>query len=660
MKSRKYLSIMLSVIASLFVAFPSMGEETTPYQGSRIFWDLDSYKLIFPNGNYGRVMQLQDGRLFAINSAMQGAFSSNLGSSWSIFTIQPWPDNYQFGVPDMIQLSDGTILVGINQVPLTWGSTYHSGIYVKRSTDKGATWSDMIQVYQGSNLDKKGCWEPAFLELPSGELQCYFTNQSYYSATTTSPLEQEVCMCRSFDKGLTWSAPIVTSYRNSYRIGDGMPCPILLKNNSAIVYTIEDKGWTGRSKFTATTIRTTLSDDWKSGPVDGSSANRSIIFKDAQATDLVSAAPYLRQLPNGETVASYQGNEYRTLSTEDYYDMTVVVGDENARNFKAKSRPFAVSDNQHCLINSIAVIDTGIVVAVGNIGKAGDAATNVYMIKGYPMQRALANYGTITVDGKKTSDEKWTTSTMNQIKMGNVIKNKTGMDFLYDSQNLYVTARVIDRNICDSTTFDDGIRLMIDADDVCSTSLKPGVFKINFDVNGVAKFYSANSNGSWILGENTGIQYVVTKTASYYFFEAAIPWSKFGKTVAPVGQRMAIAATLVNVYDGGYATEDFSDVNVDAPWTWLEFKLGAMSGISNVTAETPASHVKVSVEGSNLCLSSDMNMNHIMLFTIDGKEIASVSNCGTYCQLPVTMKGLGIVRAVLANGKTESKKIIIK
>jgi hypothetical protein len=650
----KKLRLLLSIIA-IIGTFSLFAEDVAPYQGSRIFWDLDSYKTIFSGGLYGRMIQLQDGRLMAISvwTGLGVTYSSDMGRTWTTpVNIAKWQSKYQFGVPELIQLTDGTIIVGINVDPSTpYSSERKFSIGVIRSTDDGATWSNIINMYEAQSNATEGCWEPSFLELPSGELQCYFSNENDFTTND----DQNICLCRSFDKGLTWSAPVVTSYRAGAR--DGMPTPILLKNKSAIVYTIEDKGWTGRPKFTATTVRTTLADNWSSGTVGGSSANRSIIFKDAQATDLVSAAPYLRQLPNGETVASYQGNENRTLATEDYYDMTVVVGDENARNFKAKSRPFSVAANQNCHINALAVIDTGVVVAIGNISKAGDTnSSHVDIIKGYPMQRALANFGTITVDGKKGSDEQWTTTGMNQIKMGNVIKNKTNIDFLYDNQNLYVTARVVDHNICDSTSFDDGIRLMIDADDVCSTSLKPGVFKINFDVNGKAKFYSANANGSWILTDNTGIQYVVTKASTYYFIEAAIPWSKLGKTAAPVAQRMAIAATIVNVFDGDWATEDMSDVNVSAPWTWLEFRLVSPSGIVTPVATKP--QVKVYMDGNILRLSSNIDMKQIMLVSIDGRVLASASDCGTEYQLPVTMRGMGIAKVTLDNGIVENKKYI--
>jgi hypothetical protein len=77
-------------------------------------------------------------------------------------------------------------------------------------------------------------------------------------------------------------------------------------------------------------------------------------------------------LPNGETILSHQspygeGNNIK---------MYCYVGDEYARNFKAMSCPFLIKENREALWNSLAVIDTGIVVAVAGI------SGSVTMMKG--------------------------------------------------------------------------------------------------------------------------------------------------------------------------------------------------------------------------------------------------------------------------------------
>ena len=575
------LRLLIAVVVIFCCVSPSMGEETTPYHGSRIFWDMDSYREIFPNEKYGRMIQLHDGRLFAINGGVQGAFSSDLGNTWSVFTIQPWTDEYYLGVPDMVQLSDGTIIVAINRLPKKWSSFHYSGVVVRRSTDGGATWSDMIPVYQGSNLIVDACWEPALLELPSGELQCYFSDETEFTSTD----EQEIRMCRSFDKGLTWSAPIVTSYRPGYR--DGMAVPIVLKDKSAIVYTVEDMGWIGRPKFTTTTIRTTLADNWSSGTVGANNSNRSIIFATTPSSGYVSAAPYLRQLPNGETVVSYQGNEDRVTTDGDkYYDMSVVVGDAAARNFKGRTRPFVVPDNYHAQINSIAVIDTGVVVAVGMIGLGGQNSNDIYMIKGYPKTQAQATYGNVTIDGQTTAADEWTTTGGRQLTMGQVIKNKTAMDFAYDEDYLYFTANVTDDDITTSGSTHDGVYLMLDAAGVSSsTSPKAGMYKFFFGADGNVTVQNG-SGGNWVSGSSTGINCVANTGTSSYCIEAAIPWSVIGKTITTLySTKMAMDTRIVNAYSGGSASETIAEASDDASWSWLSFRLMPSEVITGIQSK---------------------------------------------------------------------------
>ena len=121
-------------------------------------------------------------------------------------------------VPDLIQLSDGTIIVAYNprpSAPYTTGRKF--GIRCKRSVDNGATWSDEIFVNDARHTFEDGCWEPSMLELPSGELQLYFADEGPY----TSSNEQQISLCRSFDGGKTWSAAQKVSFRAGYR--DGMP-----------------------------------------------------------------------------------------------------------------------------------------------------------------------------------------------------------------------------------------------------------------------------------------------------------------------------------------------------------------------------------------------------------------------------------------------------
>jgi hypothetical protein len=656
MKTKEYINrirLSLTVMVLALIVFPPMSEGVTPYKGSRIFWDMNTYKIVFPNGVYGRMMQLKDGRLFAINSAMQYAYSSDGGSSWDIRTLLPFPDHYQLGVPDMLQLSNGTIVVSINKVPLTWNSGYSSGIYVKRSTDYGATWGDTIQVYKGSNIEGRGCWEPTLLQLPSGELQCYFSNENDFPSTNY----QNICLSRSYDNGLTWSTPEVISYRYGHR--DGMPVPIFLKNQQQIVFSEEDNGWSGRDYFTATTIRTDITDNWASGTVNASSSKRNIAFA---PTDYVSAAPYLRQLPNGETVLSYQGDQGRTTTRNDqYYDMNVVVGDSTASNFKGLSRPFALAQGYHSIVNSLAVVDSN-VVAVGSIGASNTGSYNVYMIKGFPKRQANAQFGTVNIDGNLTSEDHWVNSDARQITMGQEIKKNSAFDFAYDKNAIYFTANVEDDDIVRNSSTDDGVYLMIDGLNKCSTTPQQGIYKFFFDTNGTCSMQMGD-NGVWVDSIATDVNYALSIGTSSYRIEAAIPLRVVLGHKTPKGNlntyRHAIDLKIQDVSSSGdVATETIADADENASWTWLTLnilKKGSVVGVPGVYA---APEVKTSISGGEIHVECAEAIKTIDLYSVDGRLVASSTNCGNSCNLPIVEHGAGIVCVQLNNGIKVNKKYI--
>jgi hypothetical protein len=647
----------LLILFLLVVSASAFGQRVTPYQGSRLFWDMNSQITLFPSGGYARMIELQDGRLLAVaeSGGICITFSSNKGTTWSSpVRIASNPSRVAYAVPDVIQLTDGTILVGLNPRPQSPYSTDRLfGIRVIRSTDNGKSWSEPVFVFDAQHTFNNGCWEPAFLELPSGEVQCYFANEAPY----TSNNNQEISLCRSFDKGLTWSEPVTVCYRQGYR--DGMPVPILLQDESEIVVIIEDNGWPGRGNFAATTVRNTLEDNWTKGYVDAGSPLREMIFQTIPATSIYSAAPYIRKLPWGETVASYQSNENRPSSDLQYADMYVLVGDDRARNFKAKSAPFALGSDKHAIWNSVSVIDTGIVVAIGSIAPPNQAG-EVVMIKGYPIRQASAAYGSITVDGTYSTAEKWTTPNRSQLCMGQLTKNRTSIDFLYDNEYLYLTARVMDKNIINPADGldNDGVRFLIDAGDVSGSTPQAGMYGFFFDTNGKIKFQRANNN-SWTTDDNTPeIRYAVNVQSVYYIIEAAIPWSLLGQTAPPVETRMAIAVEIVNKEPYRLTTEKIPDVNNNASWTWLEFRLTPHgdTGIASAVGDDPG--IITFVKANTLYIKSPVKIKELSLFSLEGKLISKTKVIGLDFQIPLPTQGGGILKLGLEGGRVVTRKVL--
>ena len=564
---RKVFPIMLMLTFCLNLQAATVAR----YNGTRIFWDARSPVEIM-GGGYGRLIELQDGRLLACceSSGIRVSFSSNKGTSWTSPTlIAPNSNNTPNCVPDLIQLSDGTIIVGYNPRPSTpYTSDRHFGIRVRRSTDNGSHWSEEIFVFDADSVFENGCWEPSFLELPSGELQLYFADESPY---TTSG-EQQISLCRSFDGGLTWSAPQRVSFRSGYR--DGMPVPVLLSDQKNIVVAIEDNGWSDVGDFLPTTVRTTLTNNWKTH-VSGSSSlrNRSINYNYCPVAK--GGAPYLRVLPNGETVLSHQS----TYGDGDNMKMYVYVGNKQAKDFKAMSRPF-YQDGKGCWWNSLAVIDTGIVVAVGGLnGK-------VTIVKGYPMKRFQVPYGTPLIDGKHTSAEPYYLSNARQVPMGNETGTFAYTDFAYDFSNLYVTSVVFRRGARSEEPYPDGINIYIESKGLSTDKPLSSAYLFNILPDGTLS--SCKGNGTeYAETEVAGVQVGHVKSSSNYRLELAIPWNSIGLSSPPIGQNVSVNLEVLTGDGTKQLVERIPDASPLKPATWMPLNLiePDPTGIRNLNSD---------------------------------------------------------------------------
>ena len=632
----------------LSVTFSARAEDVTPYSGSRIFWDLSTRKTVFNAGGYSRMIQLQDGRLMAVceGNGINIAFSSNLGNTWSSpVKIVTNTNNTPNSVPDLIQLRDGTIIVAYNPRPAEpYTPDRKFGIRCKRSTDNGMTWSDEIFIYDAKHTFADGCWEPSMLELPSGELQVYFADEGPYTGSN----EQQISLCRSYDGGKTWSKASVVSFRAGYR--DGMPSPVLLKDNKTIVVAIEDNGWSGYNDFFPTTVRCGLETNWNGYYVSGNSKNREKTLDLAFCPLAKGGAPYLRVLPWGETVLSWQ-SEYNHGSS---LTMFTAVGDENARNFKAMSNPFITSLSDKVMWNSVAVIDTGTVVAVGGVnGK-------IEMIKGYPVRILLAPYGKPRIDGVVSRDEGYLRPTSSQIMLGTQTGTRVISDFAHDRDSLYFIARISDRTFVKKGRKTDNVRLMIDADDVSSTTPKKGVYCFSFSRDSVCQAWQGDE-GNWRVCDSSPVNMKVTSSGTYYVVEAAIPWSVIGKDKAPVSQRMAAAIEVEDVGETSMQTERIPDVRRNASWTYMEFRLSGDSETDGIrgTVETGNGECYMHINGNTLSVESRKDIAGMTLYSADGRIIKKTSCSGRSVIMNLPHKGIAVISITFADGKMLNRKITL-
>lgn len=296
-----------------------------------IVWDSNSARYV-ADGAYARMIELKYGRLITVYAAANGnteiVHSNDKGDHWSAPVIVAAKANgIRMDAPHIIKLNDGSLLVCYNPRPpfRNTDTAKHFAIRIAKSYDDGITWKDDRLLYEAGYLFKDGCWEPAALQLPSDEIQLFFSNEGVYTNTD----EQNISLLRSFDNGKTWTTkPDIVSFRKGSR--DGMPVPVYLPETKEILFLIEDNGFVN---FKPYIIRSTKTNDWRE-TITANSPYRKYALHDSLQENVYAGAPYLCVLPNGNTLLSYQSTEFREGKQDVHNaEMIVAVGDAEGLNF---------------------------------------------------------------------------------------------------------------------------------------------------------------------------------------------------------------------------------------------------------------------------------------------------------------------------------------
>lgn len=363
----------------------------------RIAWDYTSMQQIAEMGGYPRLARLKDSSVFVIYETRTGDIhfkrSWDDGKTWSkasaVFSkfayssLDGKTTVVNIANPEVKQLQNGDIIIACNYRPRQEEIAPYS-IVIRRSLDNGRTWLPPQTLYVAAPRFGDGCWEPSLMQLPSGELQVYFANENPYRSSN----EQEISMVKSLDNGQTWSSQCFTvSFRQGKR--DGMPVPVLTDKD--IIVAIEDNKI---DQFKPYLVRTPISENWKQ-PVLSDSENRNYALDKTITDSVYMGAPYLLKLPNNQILLSYQTNENRAHDWE-LSTMEVTIGDQDAKSFGNRTRPFDVPLDKEAKWNSLALWDKHTVVALASTNfKSKHIAP--WIIKGYIIPN------TVTA-GKTTSE----------------------------------------------------------------------------------------------------------------------------------------------------------------------------------------------------------------------------------------------------------------
>lgn len=388
MRNLTYICILFFVQAILSCSDSKNVDDDSIIQDSTksIIWDDNSLVQISePDGDYyngyARLIQLEDKSLictYESGGSIVIKKSNDLGATWgTLINVVSGDDEVNMATPDILRLGENSILICYNPRPKPGSdASIKFAIRVVKSYDNGTSWVDDNLVYEASSKSDNGCWEPSGIQLPDGEIQLFFSNENIYQSSS----EQNISLMRSKDSGITWSTnPQVVSFRNGSR--DGMPSPILLKDQNEIVFSIEDNGV--KNQFKPYIIKNSIAENWKS-TVMGNDINRSHALADVIDNSIYAGAPYLAQLSNGQVLMSYQSTEGRTSNNINNAIMQVVLDTNQSLSFKGRTTPFRFSNGKSALWNSISVLEDDTIVALTTTNQFSSSnASQVWMIKGH-------------------------------------------------------------------------------------------------------------------------------------------------------------------------------------------------------------------------------------------------------------------------------------
>ncbi|NGM60863.1 hypothetical protein G5B30_02915 [Sphingobacterium sp. SGG-5] len=291
-----------------------------------------------------------------------------------------------------------------------------NGLILRRSTDNGVTWGSPVEIYQGTN------WEPHLLQLPSGEIHCYFTD----SRTHIAEYNTGTALITSNDNGQTWTP----SFGNApYRVirkkfgeqngvslfTDQMPGVIKLNNSNKLVAATE-----AHNNTTNYYLSLAYSGDdgqWPhlSETEEGPADRNNYVF--------AGAAPSLVQFPSGETALSYNTTSRFTLR----------LGDATARSFGEPYTPFSKTG----FWGTMEMIDTHQIIGAMHTSGA-------IMLARFSLNHGLTAISrTVNVDGDNTE---WK-NTDEALFVGQKSQAQATLRCAADNDNVYFLVEVWDKQI---------------------------------------------------------------------------------------------------------------------------------------------------------------------------------------------------------------------
>lgn len=576
---------------------------TGTYNNVRISWDYNTYSEITSievenedytemNLYYPRVKRLSDGSLlFSFSNDHYGwdiytSRSEDNGKTWSKAclirksyetTSTVGKDKKVFVNPDFIELQDGRILLayqwrykeGYGDIPNT---NNNCGIEIVFSDDFGKTWGEPKEMYRGR------CWEPAMLQLPSGEIQMYITSSQEVIDGTSCP---RTVVVRSFDGGATWQGKECCGIDDNEVISrtvderfayDGMPSGVYLNDDKGIVVPLEV--WSGKLVVdqTPVIVKTTVEENWyadydkiinQGGP--------DYPMKKELVKNFHGYGPYCTKLPTGEVIVLSNGSYKGKLG------IWTFIGDKNAENFQNATSPF---DGYW---GNIDYIGDNMVVATGTVRYKETSAKGSVTRGKIRMMIGRLNFSKDISNEKDSIPELIPLKEFNKDNndcwfLGKDYASQTFVNFAYNKKSLVFYSYIFTNKITAFTPENSDAAVFL------------------FARAGQQYKMVANANGKWVLykeeylawkqiseGETTDIEVVGTINKDDdidegYSAKVSIPWDLIGGNPR---SNEEIKVHLMRYHKeksteklpAAYTMESLAGENIDYPQEWLSINL---------------------------------------------------------------------------------------
>lgn len=480
----------------------------------RSYIDLGLPALGVASPNYPRIKKIANGAYIMfyhnnqIGASCDYAISQDLKSwtpkgkifkNYSIIDSKGGTNERRFSNCTGLMLANGDIIavasyranIGYRERPLD------AGVILRRSKDNGNTWSDPIEIYQGVN------WEPHLLQLPSGEIQCYFTDSE---RTLIEGTDTGTAMVVSQDNGNTWTPSFGSEpyyvIRTKHLVNgityftDQMPSVIKLNNSNELAAALE----ANTGNYYISFAYSGEGGQWPHLTVDqdGPPDRNDLAFR--------GSGPTLVQFPSGETVVSYN------YSSTFYLKM----GDAKARNFGDSYAPFAGKGYW----GTLEVADGHqLIGAMPNTSK-GEVMLSKFILN----HRIKAAPRNVKVDG---NNSEWK-DTDEALFVGEKSQAQATLRTAADNDHIYFLIEVLDNFI----SKDDYATIFISSA-TSNNVLSDGAYKINISYDGIRDTY-IYSGGNWSTGSigakaKAAFKGTVSKdddSDEGYIVELAIPRSK--------------------------------------------------------------------------------------------------------------------------------------